>query len=120
MATHNDLGKMGEEIARDHLLAQGYRILEMNWVFGKEEIDIIARKGATLAVVEVKTRNSDFFGEPQAFVSRGKQQHLIRAAHAYVERKNLDVEVRFDVIGIVLNPQGQKLEHIEGAFQPRW
>jgi len=120
MATHNDLGKLGEEIAQKHLRDNGYTILECNWVYGKEEIDVIARKKNELVIVEVKTRNSDFFGDPQAFVSKAKQKHLIRAAHAYVERHKLDVEVRFDVIGIILNQSGQKLEHLEEAFQPRW
>ena len=120
MASHNDLGKEGEQMAAAHLVKSGYKILEQNWHFGKEEIDIIARIGDELVIVEVKTRNSDFFGEPHEFVSKGKQNHMIRAAHAYVEKFDLDVEVRFDVIGIILNKSGQKLDHIEDAFQPRW
>ena len=120
MASHNELGEQGEELATQHLLARGYSILERNWRFGKEEIDIIARIGQELVIVEVKTRNSDFFGEPHEFVSKGKQNHLIRAAHAYVDRNDLDLEVRFDVVGIIINQKGQRLEHIEGAFQPRW
>lgn len=120
MASHNDLGEKGEELAVKHLEKNGYSILERNWYFGKEEIDIIARIGNELVVVEVKTRNSDFFGNPEEAVSRSKQSHLIRAANAYIEKKDLDLEVRFDVIGIILNQKGQKLNHIEDAFQPRW
>lgn len=120
MATHNDLGQQGEDLAAVYLQKQGYTILDRNWRFGKEEIDIIARTGEELVVVEVKTRNSDFFGNPQDFVSRAKQNHLIRAAHAYVEKYDLDLEVRFDVIGVIINRNGEKLDHLEGAFQPRW
>jgi len=120
MAEHNDLGEQGEELAAQHLIKNGYSILDRNWRFGKEEIDIIAKKGVELVVVEVKTRNSDFFGEPQAFVSRGKQSHLIRATQAYIDKHKLDLEVRFDVIGVIINQRGEKLEHLEGAFQPRW
>jgi putative endonuclease len=120
MATHNDLGTQGEDIATAHLVKAGYSILERNWRFGKEEIDIIARIGEELVIVEVKTRNSDFFGEPHEFVSKGKQSHMIRAASAYIEKNDLDLETRFDVIGIIINQRGQKLEHIEGAFQPHW
>ncbi|MEX2596591.1 MAG: YraN family protein [Salibacteraceae bacterium] len=120
MASHNELGEKGEEIAHAHLIKNGYKMLERNWRFGKEEIDIIAQQGDELVVVEVKTRNSDFFGEPHQFVSKGKQNHLIRAAHAYIEKHDLDLEVRFDVIGIIVNAKTEKLEHIEGAFQPRW
>lgn len=120
MASHNDLGKQGEEMAVAHLRSNGYQILETNWRFGKEEIDIISRIGDDLAIIEVKTRNSDFFGDPQEFVSKSKQKHLIRAAHAYVEKHNLDVEVRFDVIGIIINQNQTRLEHIEAAFMPSW
>jgi putative endonuclease len=120
MAQHNDLGRRGEEMAVQYLLQKGYKVLERNWHFGKEEVDIIATLGVELVVVEVKTRNSAFFGEPQTFVSRSKQQHLVRAAHAYVTRNDHDLEVRFDVIGIVLNALEERLEHVEGAFLPRW
>lgn len=120
MAEHNDLGKAGEKLALTHLRQAGYQILEQNWRFGKEEIDIIARIADELVIVEVKTRNSDFFGEPHEFVSKSKQNHMIRAAHAYVEKKDLDMEVRFDIIGIIINPSGTKVDHIEDAFQPRW
>ena len=120
MAAHNDLGNDGEDMATAHLVKNGYQILERNWRFGKEEIDIIARIADELVVVEVKTRNSDFFGEPHEFVSKSKQSHMIRAANAYVERKDLDVEVRFDVIGIIINQKEQRLDHISDAFQPHW
>lgn len=120
MADHNELGDRGEEIATAHLRKLGYEILDRNWRFGKEEIDIIAKHNDELIIVEVKTRNSDFFGNPAESVTRAKQAHLIRAAHAYIEKHDLDVETRFDVIGIVLNHKGQNLEHIEGAFMPRW
>ena len=120
MASHNDLGDKGEELANAHLIKSGYTILERNWRFGKEEIDIIARIADELVIVEVKTRNSDFFGEPHEFVTKGKQSHMIRAANAYIEKHDLDLETRFDVIGIILNSKGQKIDHIEGAFQPIW
>ena len=120
MASHNELGEKGEELAVSHLVQKGYDILDRNWRFGREEIDIVARIGQELIIAEVKTRQSDFFGQPEASVSRSKQAHLVKAAHAYVERNDLDLEVRFDVIGIVLNAREQRVVHIEGAFQPRW
>lgn len=120
MAEHNELGVLGEEMAAVYLQKKKYKIIEQNWRFGKEEVDIIATKDRTLVIVEVKTRNSSFFGEPEQAVSRAKQGHLVRAAHAYVQKKDLDMEVRFDVIGIVLNHEEELLNHIENAFQPRW
>lgn len=120
MAEHNDLGEQGEQLATDHLVKLGYTVLERNWHFGKEEVDIIARQGQTLVIAEVKTRRSDAYGDPRQFVSRAKQQHLIRAAHAYVQKFDLDLEVRFDVVGIIIGRGSPTIDHIEGAFQPRW
>ena len=68
MAEHNELGKLGEELAVDFLQKNGYEILETNWVFQKAEIDIIAQKDNILVAVEVKTRSSIDFGLPQDFV----------------------------------------------------
>ena len=58
MADHNDFGKKGEQIAVDYLRGKGFRILETNWRRGRNEIDIIARDGKVLVVVEVKSRHS--------------------------------------------------------------
>jgi putative endonuclease len=120
MAAHNDLGEKGEDIAVQYIAVKGYQVLERNWRFGKDEVDIIATHDDTLVVVEVKTRNSAFFGSPAQFVSKAKQRHLIRAAHAYIEKQQLDLEVRFDIIGILIDARGEQIEHIEHAFLPKW
>lgn len=120
MADHNELGIAGENLAAAHLQKSGYSILDRNWRFGRDEIDIIALKGEELAIVEVKTRQNDYFGNPAEFVSKKKQSHLIRAANAYVQKRDLDVEVRFDVIGVILNSIHEEIEHVEGAFHPTW
>ena len=116
MAEHNDLGKLGEELAVDFLQQNGYEILETNWTFQKAEIDIIAQKENVLAIVEVKTRSSDDFGLPQDFVKPKKIQLLVKAVNEYVIIKELDVEVRFDIIAILKEGKGFKIEHIEEAF----
>ena len=84
MAEHNDLGKKGEMMAEAHLLKNGYTIVEKNWRFGRAEIDIIAQKDHTLAIVEVKTRTTDWFGNPQDFVNHKKKGLLINAANEYI------------------------------------
>lgn len=116
MAEHNDLGKKGEMMAEAHLLKNGYSIVEKNWRFGRAEIDIIAQKDHTLAIVEVKTRTTDWFGNPQDFVNHKKKGLLINAANEYIISRDLDLEARFDIIAIVINPQITSLEHIEEAF----
>jgi putative endonuclease len=116
MAEHNELGKLGEELAVAYLQKNGYAILETNWVFQKAEIDILAQKDNILAVVEVKTRSSIDFGLPQDFVKPKKIQLLVKAVNGYVTENDLDFEVRFDIIAI--NKKGQEfvIEHLTDAF----
>ena len=116
MQNNLDFGKLGEDLAVNFLVDKGYQILERNWRSGHKEIDIVALDGDTLVAVEVKTRKSNTYGEPDVAVGAMKQQMLIWAADAYVRYKNLDVDVRFDIISIVITDNGQHIEHIEDAF----
>ncbi len=117
MASHNELGKLGEEIAAQYLLKSGYKILRRNFYFDKAEIDIIAQKEEdTVVIVEVKTRNSSFFGDPQDFVTKNKIKLLVKAANEYIVSNDLNVEVRFDIIAVLKNQKEEKLEHFENAF----
>lgn len=116
MAEHNELGKLGEELAVEFLQKNGYEILETNWVFQKAEIDIIAQKENTLAIIEVKTRSSVDFGSPQDFVKSKKIQLLVKAVNEYVISNDLDCEIRFDIIAISKEDKNFKMEHIEDAF----
>lgn len=116
MAEHNDLGKLGEELAVTFLEKDGYTILETNWTFQKAEVDIIAQKENILAIVEVKTRSSIDFGLPQDFVKPKKIQLLVKAINEYVISRDLDVEVRFDIIAIHKKDKKFELEHILNAF----
>jgi putative endonuclease len=118
MAEHNDIGKKGEEIALKFLREKGYKILETNWRLGRNEIDIIAMDGKVIVVAEVKTRQSNQFGEPEIAVTREKQKALVRSANAYVRLKHLDVETRFDIISIILEKDTEKINHISDAFYP--
>jgi putative endonuclease len=116
MAEHNELGKLGEELAVDYLQQNSYDILETNWTYQKAEIDIIAQKENVLAVIEVKTRSSTAFGLPQDFVKPKKIQLLVKAVNQYIIANDLDVEVRFDIIAIHKKEKEYKIEHIEEAF----
>ncbi|MFT7334183.1 MAG: putative endonuclease [Porticoccaceae bacterium] len=116
MAEHNELGKLGEELAVEYLQKNGYAILEKNWTFQKAEIDIIAKKENILAVVEVKTRSSLDFGLPQDFVKTQKIQLLVKAVDAYVNEKDLDIDVRFDIIAIHKEGKTFIIEHLIDAF----
>jgi putative endonuclease len=116
MADHNELGKKGEEFAIDFLIEAGYKILEKNYRFQKAEVDIIALKGLILAIVEVKTRSTDYFGNPQDFVNPKKIKLLLSAIDNYVVEKDLDVEVRFDIIAVILQKKEKKLVHLKDAY----
>jgi len=114
MAKHNDLGTKGEEKAVFFLQNKGFVILETNWRYKKNEIDIIAQKDEFIVVVEVKTRSTDYFDDIINIVSNKQKRFLIESINYYVEEKNINKEVRFDIIFIV----GDKIEYIENAFNP--
>ncbi len=116
MAKHNELGKKGEEIAVLHLKEKGYTILETNYRYLKAEVDIIAEKSEILVAVEVKTRSTPDFGDPQDFVKKKKIALMVMAIDEYINQNKLDLEVRFDIIAIIDNNLGIRIEHLEDAF----
>lgn len=118
MAEHNILGEQGENDARQLLEKKGYSILAENWRSGHDELDLIAQTGNMVVFVEVKSRSTDRFGHPSLAVSRAKQKRIIRAANAYMQQKNVELEARFDVISIVYVKGNPRIEHIEDAFFP--
>lgn len=118
MAQHNITGKEGEDVAVQHLLAKGYRLIARNWEYLKNELDIIAENDQFIIVAEVKTRGTNVFGEPEDFVDLKKQRRMIKAANAFVLERNIEKEVRFDIISVIAHPGGTAITHIEDAFYP--
>jgi putative endonuclease len=118
MDERKDLGKAGEQLAVEHLVGKGFMILERNWHFSHKEIDIIAREGNDIVVVEVKTRNAPVLELQEQAVNRQKRQFLISAANAYVKYKRIPLEVRFDVINVVYSRGIPEVSHIRNAFFP--
>jgi putative endonuclease len=112
------LGKLGEEKAIEFVKANGYKVLHTNWRFGKKELDIVALKSSMLVVFEVKTRWGDYWEEPKEAVTRKKQRNIIEAADAYVEQFDLNLEVQFDIISILVSGRKFEIEHIPDAFYP--
>ena len=101
MATHNELGKWGEDLAADYLQRKGYTIIERDWKSGKRDLDIIAQDGNVIVFVEVKTRRNRLYGEPEESVDYHKLQNLQQAISHYVKFKHIRQEIRFDIISIV-------------------
>ena len=118
MAFHNELGHQGEQEAIAHLRKKGYSILVCNYRYQKFEIDIIASKNDVLAIVEVKTRSSEYYGDPLESVDKKKEKMIAIAADHYVEQNDLDVEVRYDLISVIIRNGKSVVEHIEDAFYP--
>ncbi|SEH87148.1 putative endonuclease [Paenimyroides aquimaris] len=115
MATHNDTGSKGEKLAQEYLIANGYTILETNYRYKKAEIDIIASKDETLAIIEVKTRTSTHFGEPESFVNNKKIKLILEATNVYINEKNIDYNVSLDIISVILGKETE-INHIENAY----
>jgi len=118
VAEHNEIGIRGELLAFTHLQNEGYTLLEKNWRFKRDEIDLIVRKEDLIVFVEVKTRTNDYAGEPEAAVTMAKQKKIVRVAHEYLRDREDYEEVRFDIIGIITNSKGEEINHIEDAFYP--
>ncbi len=121
MAEHNDLGKKGEAIAKDFLVKNGYQLVEQNWQYHQKELDLIMWEipHELLVFVEVKTRSSHEFGYPETAITEAKKQFLVEAANAYLDQEQLDCDLRFDVIAILLKNQNvQDLTHIKDAVIP--
>jgi putative endonuclease len=110
-------GKKGEDLAVDFLKEEGYEILERNWHFNHTEIDIIAKFHEFLVITEVKTRKGNSWGEPYTAVDYRKQRSLIFAAERYIYSHHIDLEVRFDIVSIIIDNDRTAIEHVKDAFR---
>ena len=112
-------GKEGENLATEYLMQKGYRIMQRNVTFKKNEIDIIAIDKNEIVFVEVKERATDIFGSPYEKVNKKKQELIIKVADNYIIRNNINLEARFDIVSIVnIDSEEPKIEHIINAFSP--
>ena len=110
-------GRIGEDLAHRHLRRNGCTVVARNYRprSGHGEIDLVVWHGGKLVFVEVKTRETDAFGEPERAVDAEKQFHLLRAARDYARRANVEwPKVRFDVVSVVMSPR--RVEWRRDAF----
>ncbi|WP_294072118.1 YraN family protein [Proteiniphilum sp. UBA1028] len=118
MADHNELGWKGEEAAANYLASKGHRIVERNWTFRGYEVDIISEDDGYIVFVEVKTRTSAEWGNPEDFIGKQRMRRMIHAAGLYLKMNCVDKPARFDVVAVIWNKQHFELQHIEDAFLP--
>ena len=110
-------GKIGEDVAVNFLRQNGYQILEKNYYYNHGEIDIIAKDGKVLVFVEVKSRRSTRFGEPEESVTLKKQELLRRTAEGYVAEKNIgEIDCRFDVVSVMMNDGKAECRILKDCF----
>ena len=113
MQKTTEIGKKGENLAKDFLIAKNYTILFMNWRYKHSEIDIIAQDGKMIVFVEVKSRKNNQYGNPEEFVTKHKIKKMHEAAEAYIVQFDWQGELRFDIISIENN---KDITHFEDAF----
>ncbi|HEU5014598.1 MAG TPA: YraN family protein [Roseiflexaceae bacterium] len=115
------LGNFGEQAAASYLARQGYAIMERQWRGPGGELDLVARDGAVLVFVEVRTRRGDTAGAAEESVGRTKQSRLVNLAYAYLEAHALapDSEWRIDVVAVAVDHGGRvaRLSHIPYAVE---
>lgn len=120
--TTKEQGNRGEEIAIEYLRQRHYHILEHQWHHLHYELDIIAEDVETseIVIVEVKTRTSDAYGNPEDAVTTKKIRRIVSATDFYLRRYNIELPYRFDIISIIINDKDgkYKLNHIKDAFYP--
>ena len=113
------LGKKGERRAAWFYRLRGYRILGRNVRLHAGEIDLVARRGSTLVVAEVKTRQNLAAGEGHEAVNRDKQLRLIALADQYIAKTDArDVQIRYDVLSLFWNGYRFVVSHYPDAFRP--
>lgn len=111
------LGRDGEDLAARRYELDGYDILERNFRCAEGEIDIVARRGDTIVFCEVKTRRTDYFGDPSEAVTPLKQTRLRRLAMTWMRHRHArPSEIRFDVVSIVEDGRGSRVRRLENAF----
>lgn len=125
MSKQQEIGKRGEALALAYCKKLSWTILECNWqarspTLKRGEIDIIARDGACIVFIEVKTKaKAAHFGQAEDALSPRQEQILLRSAAAYLRLHELEEqEIRFDLIALSLEPE--ELRHYRDAFFPTW
>lgn len=111
------IGKNGEEIAREYLTKQGLTVIQNNYHTRYGEIDLIAKDQDEIVFIEVKTRRSQSHGQPQEAVNYSKQKNLILTARLYLKQFNLEEsDWRIDVIEVKLYQEAKnQITHIKNA-----
>ena len=114
------LGRRGELLARRHLEASGYVILENNYRTAGGEIDLVTKRDGALVFVEVRTKKGGAFGSPEESITPAKRSHLVAAAQEYMQETDVEgADWRIDVVALEMDSRGRlvRLDVIENAVE---
>ncbi|MCP4254178.1 MAG: YraN family protein [Candidatus Scalindua sp.] len=107
--TPDELCRKGEALAGKILKKKGCKILKRNYVSKYGEIDIVAYDKGTISFVEVKTRQSEYYGPPELAVTKEKRKRIVRTAKNYLVTNHIeDTDCRFDVVSILYKEDDNK------------
>jgi len=95
-----ETGSIGEKLAAEFLEEQGFKVVARNFRWKRAEIDLIVQREEWLIFVEVKTRNSNSFGEPESFVSDYQRMLIYDAAEEYIFSTDWQGHIRFDIVSV--------------------
>ena len=111
------LGALGEELAARRLAAAGYEIVTRNWRCQAGELDLVARQGECLVLVEVRTRRGKALGPPEESITPAKRARLVTLAETYVQAVDWPGDWRIDVVAVELDSGGRllRVDHYENA-----
>ena len=122
MFVTDPIGIIGEEEAARMLKKKGYEVVEHNWHMGHWEIDLIAENKKEIVFVEVKARTTTYGNIlPEEYVDENKKKRMILSGNAYIRQHRSTKSLRFDIIGIEVDPETMKVtyrSHLENAFYP--
>jgi len=107
------IGKIGEDLARQYYERAGYRILARNWRCQFGELDLVCSKGATLTIVEVKTRRSVYFGPPEEAVGAAKIERMKACCRSFMETYPIESPVdafEFQVCAVMMHARGTDIQ----------
>lgn len=114
------LGKDGERVAKRYLESLGFEFVAENYRYNRAETDLIFKDESKkrLIFIEVKTRRTKTFGEPEESVTEKKQEQILKSAEGFLmtHTEYDDYEKRFDVMAIMIEDGKEKINHIENAF----
>ena len=109
------IGNKGENLAAEFFLKKGWEIVARNYRFKRSEIDLIIKKENWIIFVEVKTRSSAAYGEPEEFVTPHKGYNIFEAAEEYIYSTDWHGHIRFDIVSVKLGNE-VIIEHFEDAI----